>query len=452
MRSYMRAISGLILGVALIVLAGCAQDETSAPAVHNQDLGNSQKGEVLVPYEPAVSRKITVEPSQYPLPQMPATIMAEATASQASAAGDQYSGLAKQVVDDLSKGTYDKVVARFDATLKARMPVAQLQSMWDMLISQSGAFQSQEPATRQQVQGQEVAIVPCKFEKAPLDILIAFNANKEIIDLSAMPPQMRSMVTGMAANMPGPDSIFAETGPNSQQLPISREAADMAKEVAAQLTKGDFAAIEARLTDGAKAKLKQSLQAKWEATTKELGQFKQVGEIDGRKVAKNGQSYNAAMAKIDFEKGMVMCMIAFEADKKIAELWLIPVNAGDIGQAMPGMMQSALQNAVPGAPGGGAAGAEPVSEPPATPEGAPAPGEVSPAAPATPTAPGATPATPARPSPARPAQARPASGQPNRAPAAGQPTSPVATPRSVGAPSGMGELPPTAPAPIGLGN
>jgi hypothetical protein len=447
MRTYTHAFFGLVLGATLIVLAGCAQDDTSAPPVHNMDLGTRQ-GEVLVPYEPAISRKVTAEPSQYPLPAMPTAIAAEAPGTQASPAGDPYSGLARQVVDDLSKGNYDGIVARFDAALKARMPAAQLQSMWDALISKSGAFQSQEPAIRQQLQGQEVAIVPCKFEKAPLDIMIAFNANKEITDLSAMPPQMRSMVTGMAANMPGPDSIFAEPGPNTPQLPASPEAADMAKEVAAQLTTGDYAAIEARLTDGAKARLKQPLQAKWEAAVKELGQFKRVGEIDGRKVDKNGQSYNAAMVKIDFEKGMAMCMVAFEADKKIAELWLIPVNAGDIGQAMQGMMQ----NAMPGMPAGGAPGSQP-AEAPATPEAAPAAGEAGSAAPATPTAPGASPA-PARPGPARQVPARPARGQPAKAPGAGQPASPVTTPRSAAGMtgSGMGELPPTAPAPVGLGN
>lgn len=189
MRSYTHAFFGLVLGAMLITLAGCAQDDTTPP-VHNKDLG-TQQGEVLVPYETTINRKITLEPSQYPMPQMPALVTAEATGSQPTAEGDEYAVIAREIVNDLAKAGYDKIVARFDETMKNRLPEAQVQSTWEMLVNQAGAFQEITGVRREQaqIQGQtmEVAIAACKFERANVDVKVVLNPQKQVAGFFMVP-------------------------------------------------------------------------------------------------------------------------------------------------------------------------------------------------------------------------------------------------------------------------
>lgn len=78
MRSYIQVSCGLLIAAAVLVLAGCANDDNPGP-VQARDLG-TQKGEVLVPYEPVVSRKITQDPSGFPMPAAPAPAEAPASA------------------------------------------------------------------------------------------------------------------------------------------------------------------------------------------------------------------------------------------------------------------------------------------------------------------------------------------------------------------------------------
>jgi len=192
MRSYVRVLSGLLVAT-MAVLTGCANDENPGP-VHARNLG-TQKGEVLVPYEPVVSRKITQDPSQFPMPaapppvEAPAAAPAEAAAAsgEAPGAGDEYVTLAKQVVQNLAAGQYGKVAAAFDANMKANLSEAQLQSAWDQRVAQVGLLQEMGAVRRAQTEGMEVAIVSCRMEKGGVDVQVVFNARKEIAGLFVMP-------------------------------------------------------------------------------------------------------------------------------------------------------------------------------------------------------------------------------------------------------------------------
>lgn len=193
MRSYTYILCGLLVTAAMVVLAGCANDESATP-VHAKDLG-SGKGEVLVPYEPVISRKITQDPSQFQMPEAQAPASAEAPASSpteggaaaAAAAGDEYVVRAKQVVENLTTGQYAKVTGAFDATLKAQLSEAQLEATWSSKVAQVGAFQELASVRREQIQGLEAAVATLKMEKASLEVRVIFNAEKAIGGLMVVP-------------------------------------------------------------------------------------------------------------------------------------------------------------------------------------------------------------------------------------------------------------------------
>ncbi len=97
MQSNRLAILGLFVLPTFLWLAGCAKDDASIPAVHSQDLGDASKGEVLVPYPSGTTgtSKLLNDPSQYPMPPLPASVTAQ-PASPAGPTGDEYTTPAKQ--------------------------------------------------------------------------------------------------------------------------------------------------------------------------------------------------------------------------------------------------------------------------------------------------------------------------------------------------------------------
>ena len=385
MRSYRQICGGLLVALAAMLLAGCANDESATP-VHGKDLG-TQKGETLVPYEPVVSRKITQDPSTFPMPSAPAVAEAPATAPAAgeavpgaAAPGDEFAILAKQVVDALVAGQYAKLAESFDPNLKTALPEAQLQATWEAVVANAGAYKAQGSVRREQADGFEVAIVTCQMEKGAIDVKVAFDPAKQISGLFITPAGAADLASA----------------------PPSPEAEEMAKDLMTSLDGGQFAAIEERLGPQLKTVLAPgALQQQWTAATEKFGKYQSIVKSVGRKVTQNGQTFDYAEAVLQFEKGTLVLVVAFDSQKQIIELIINP------GQAASGE---------PSAPA-----AAPVAAPSATPDAAPA----APAA-----------------APARPAAARPAA-RPAAQPAGG---------RNVSGPSGMGELPPTAPAPIGLGN
>jgi pyruvate dehydrogenase E2 component (dihydrolipoamide acetyltransferase) len=187
MRLSMRVCGGLLVAV-VAVLAGCANDESATP-VHNKDLG-TRKGETLVPYEPVVSRKITQDPSTFPMPSAPAAAEAPATAAAATeeaaatAPADEFVTLARQVVESLATGQYAKVVSVFDANLKTQLTEAQVQAAWEAAVAAAGAFKEQGSVRREAAEGVEVAVVTCVMEKTPIEVRVAFSPAKEVSGLA----------------------------------------------------------------------------------------------------------------------------------------------------------------------------------------------------------------------------------------------------------------------------
>jgi hypothetical protein len=102
---------------------------------------------------------------------------------------DELITLAKQAVDSLVKEDFPSLVKSFDKTMKEALGQDKLQSIWKSLIEQFGAFKKTVGFRTEKIQEYDVVIVSCEFEKANLDIRLAFNKAREISGLFFLPSQ-----------------------------------------------------------------------------------------------------------------------------------------------------------------------------------------------------------------------------------------------------------------------
>ena len=96
---------------------------------------------------------------------------------------------AKQVIQELVVGQFDKVEAIYDAAMKAALPPGKLADGWRDLNKQAGAFQAISSAETSQVQGLQVVKMQCKFENSVLDATVVFNPDGKLGGLSFRPHQ-----------------------------------------------------------------------------------------------------------------------------------------------------------------------------------------------------------------------------------------------------------------------
>jgi uncharacterized protein len=82
---------------------------------------------------------------------------------------------AQRIVDLLVKQDFAAVFAEFTPAMRAAMPEDRLRATWAGLVAQAGAFKQQR-GVRLETRGvMRVAIVTCDFERAAIDLQLAFN-------------------------------------------------------------------------------------------------------------------------------------------------------------------------------------------------------------------------------------------------------------------------------------
>jgi uncharacterized protein len=112
---------------------------------------------------------------------------AGAPPQQAAAPAPDYSARATEIVNDLATRQFDKVFAQFDPTMAAAVPADKLAPGWDQVISREGAFQKINSTQVIEQSGYHVATVACAFEKAPVNILLAFDDSGHVAGLRIVP-------------------------------------------------------------------------------------------------------------------------------------------------------------------------------------------------------------------------------------------------------------------------
>lgn len=101
-----------------------------------------------------------------------------------------YQARAKAIVSDLAARNFDKIEAQFDSTMSSVLPADKLTASWDQLISQVGKFKEITATRQQEVQGYHVVFVTCEFEKHPLDVKLAMNAQGQVAGLFFVPARI----------------------------------------------------------------------------------------------------------------------------------------------------------------------------------------------------------------------------------------------------------------------
>lgn len=108
---------------------------------------------------------------------------------QPAAPAPDDSSRAQTTVNELVSRQFDKVFAQFDATMASVISAQKLSEAWEQVLSQAGDFQKIE-ATNVIVQGDyHVVTAACAFVKAPVNIILAFDAAGRIAGLRFTPAE-----------------------------------------------------------------------------------------------------------------------------------------------------------------------------------------------------------------------------------------------------------------------
>jgi dienelactone hydrolase len=106
-----------------------------------------------------------------------------------AAAEDALTAKARAFLFALEKGDYPLATREFDATMLKVFGPDKIEAMWaKQLPAQVGAFKQQGPARREQLQGYEIVLITCSFEKALLDARVVFDKEGKIAGLNFVPP------------------------------------------------------------------------------------------------------------------------------------------------------------------------------------------------------------------------------------------------------------------------
>jgi len=96
---------------------------------------------------------------------------------------------AKQIIQELVAGQFEKVEALYDARMAEALPHGKLADGWRDLNKQAGAFQEITSTETSQVQGLQVVKMNCKFENSVLDATVVLNPDGKLGGLSFRPHQ-----------------------------------------------------------------------------------------------------------------------------------------------------------------------------------------------------------------------------------------------------------------------
>ncbi|RPI98167.1 MAG: alpha/beta fold hydrolase [Candidatus Aminicenantes bacterium] len=95
---------------------------------------------------------------------------------------------ARAFLTALEKGDYQLAVSEFDGTMLKVFGADKLEAMWTkQLPPQLGAFKKQAAARREALQGYEIVLVTCEFEKTSLDARVVFDKAGKIAGFGLVP-------------------------------------------------------------------------------------------------------------------------------------------------------------------------------------------------------------------------------------------------------------------------
>jgi len=102
--------------------------------------------------------------------------------------GDARTAKARGLLEALAKGDFKLATQDFDETMLKVFGPENIELMWKtQLPAQVGAFKKQIASRREQLQGYEIVLVTCEFEKMSLDARVVFDKAGKIAGLGFVP-------------------------------------------------------------------------------------------------------------------------------------------------------------------------------------------------------------------------------------------------------------------------
>jgi uncharacterized protein len=118
-----------------------------------------------------------------------AAVVAGGATQEGKAQDSSAVAAARQVIQELAAGQFDRIEAQYDARMVTALPPGKLAESWRSLNNQVGDFQSVTNSRTSKIQGLDVVRVECKFQKAVLDATVAFDSSGKIAGLGFRPHQ-----------------------------------------------------------------------------------------------------------------------------------------------------------------------------------------------------------------------------------------------------------------------
>jgi dienelactone hydrolase len=96
-------------------------------------------------------------------------------------------GVARGLVEKLSKGDFAGAVLGFDAIMKATLPEDKLRVTWARVVKKHGAFTGVEGASFAAANGLWTVILTCRFGAGPLAVKVTYDLRDEVAGLFFLP-------------------------------------------------------------------------------------------------------------------------------------------------------------------------------------------------------------------------------------------------------------------------
>ena len=96
---------------------------------------------------------------------------------------------ARRILELLHQKEFAEAAMKFNSQMTAALPVEQLGGVWEILRSQVGDFESVTDQHVTNTQGVTAVTLECQFERAPLNVIVTFDAEDKIAGLRFVTPQ-----------------------------------------------------------------------------------------------------------------------------------------------------------------------------------------------------------------------------------------------------------------------
>jgi hypothetical protein len=136
------------------------------------------------------------------------------TAAHADEREDKLTAGAGVFIQQLVDGQFEAAVSTFDSTMTSVVPAAQLQTIWEQVQAQAGAYQLQMGSRVEKAGPYTAILVTTMFEHTPLDVKVVYDLEDKIAGLFFVPT---------AAGQWDPPAYADETGIVTEEVTLGEE-------------------------------------------------------------------------------------------------------------------------------------------------------------------------------------------------------------------------------------